>query len=149
MEEIVHTACATHGVGPHYRRLDLKTATGDTVYTCMSCSSAVPNCAICGIKMIRRRSLVAGALADRVNRQRLMVTCDGAGASHDLIAHLDTLASRPGYQLIYSGGWEMGNILFTQAIANPVDVMHSIAYVTAGGVFADLLRVGAYLGAGA
>jgi len=32
------------------------------------------------------------------------------------------------------GGWEMGNILFTQAIANPVDVMHSIAYVTAGGV---------------
>jgi predicted TIM-barrel fold metal-dependent hydrolase len=32
------------------------------------------------------------------------------------------------------GGWEMGNILFTQAIANPVDVMHSICYVTAGGV---------------
>ena len=31
-------------------------------------------------------------------------------------------------------GWEMGNILFTQAIANPVDVMHSIAYITAGGV---------------
>ena len=33
-----------------------------------------------------------------------------------------------------AGGWEMSNILFTQAIANPVDVMHSIAYVTAGGV---------------
>jgi predicted TIM-barrel fold metal-dependent hydrolase len=33
-----------------------------------------------------------------------------------------------------AGGWEMGNILFTQAIANPVDVMHSICYVTAGGV---------------
>ena len=28
----------------------------------------------------------------------------------------------------------MGNILFTQAIANPVDVMHSICYITAGGV---------------
>ena len=28
----------------------------------------------------------------------------------------------------------MGNILFTQAIANPVDVMHSIRYITAGGV---------------
>ena len=28
----------------------------------------------------------------------------------------------------------MSNILFTQAIANPVDVMHSIAYITAGGV---------------
>jgi hypothetical protein len=41
-------------------------------------------------------------------RRRLMVTCDGAGASHDLIAHLDTLASRPGHQLIYSVGWELG-----------------------------------------
>ena len=31
-------------------------------------------------------------------------------------------------------GWFMSNIYFTQAIANPVDVMHSICYVTAGGV---------------
>ena len=31
-------------------------------------------------------------------------------------------------------GWQLSNILFTQAIANPVDVMHSIAYITAGGV---------------
>jgi hypothetical protein len=41
-------------------------------------------------------------------RRRLMVTCDGAGASHDLIAHLDALASRPGHQLVYSVGWELG-----------------------------------------
>jgi len=41
-------------------------------------------------------------------RRRLMVTCDGAGASHDLIARLDKLAARPGYQLIYSVGWELG-----------------------------------------
>jgi len=41
-------------------------------------------------------------------RRRLMVTCDGAGASHDLIARLDALAARPGYQLIYSVGWELG-----------------------------------------
>jgi hypothetical protein len=40
-------------------------------------------------------------------RRRLMVTCDGAGASHDLIARLDKLASRPGYQVIYSVGWEL------------------------------------------
>jgi DDE family transposase len=40
-------------------------------------------------------------------RRRLMVTCDGAGASHDLIERLDALASRPGYQLIYSVGWEL------------------------------------------
>jgi Transposase DDE domain group 1 len=41
-------------------------------------------------------------------RRRLMVTCDGAGASHDLIARLDKLAARPGYQVIYSIGWELG-----------------------------------------
>jgi Transposase DDE domain group 1 len=42
------------------------------------------------------------------HRRRLMVTCDGAGASHDLIARLDALASRPGHQLIYSVGWDLG-----------------------------------------
>jgi hypothetical protein len=41
-------------------------------------------------------------------RRRLMVSCDGAGASHGLIARLDALASRPGYQLIYSVGWDLG-----------------------------------------
>jgi len=41
-------------------------------------------------------------------RRRLMITCDGAGASHDLIARLDELAARPGYQLTYSLGWELG-----------------------------------------
>jgi len=41
-------------------------------------------------------------------RRRLMVTCDGAGASHDLITRLDKLAARPGYQLICSVGWELG-----------------------------------------
>jgi hypothetical protein len=41
-------------------------------------------------------------------RRRLMVTCDGAGASHDLITCLDKLAGRPGHQLIYSVGWALG-----------------------------------------
>ncbi len=41
-------------------------------------------------------------------RRRLMVTCDGAGASHGLIERLDALAFRPGHQLIYSIGWELG-----------------------------------------
>jgi hypothetical protein len=41
-------------------------------------------------------------------RRRLMVTCDGAGASHDLITRLDALAARPGCQVIYSVGWELG-----------------------------------------
>ncbi len=42
-----------------------------------------------------------------VFRRRLMVTVDGAGAGHDLIQHLDTLARRPGHQLIYSVGWAL------------------------------------------
>ena len=37
-----------------------------------------------------------------------MVTCDGAGASHDLIARLDKLAARRGYELTYSVGWALG-----------------------------------------
>ena len=41
-------------------------------------------------------------------RRKLMVTCDGAGASHGLITQLDKLARRPGYQLTYSVGWELG-----------------------------------------
>jgi hypothetical protein len=41
-------------------------------------------------------------------RRRLMITCDGAGASHALITRLDKLAARPGYQVIYSAGGELG-----------------------------------------
>ena len=41
-------------------------------------------------------------------RRRLMITCDGAGASHGLLTRLDKLAARPGYQVIYSVGWELG-----------------------------------------
>jgi hypothetical protein len=41
-------------------------------------------------------------------RRKLMVTADGAGASHGLIEHLDKLASRPGYQVTWSVGWELG-----------------------------------------
>src|SRR5260370_10147287 len=37
-----------------------------------------------------------------------MITCDGAGASHDLIKHLDKLAGRRGYELTYSVGWALG-----------------------------------------
>ena len=37
-----------------------------------------------------------------------MVTVDGAGASHDLVKHLDKLAARPGFLVIWSVGWELG-----------------------------------------
>ena len=40
-------------------------------------------------------------------RRKLMITVDGAGVSHELIKHLDKLAARPGYQLIYSVGWAL------------------------------------------
>jgi hypothetical protein len=42
------------------------------------------------------------------HRRRLMVTCDGAGASHGLIERLDALGARPGHQLTYSVGWDLG-----------------------------------------
>jgi hypothetical protein len=41
-------------------------------------------------------------------RRKLMVTCDGAGASHALVARLDVLAARRGYELVYSVGWVLG-----------------------------------------
>jgi hypothetical protein len=40
-------------------------------------------------------------------RRRLMITCDGAGASHALVKELDRLAARHGYQVAYSVGWEL------------------------------------------
>jgi hypothetical protein len=71
--------------------------------------------------MLRRGSAGSNTVADHLQileaaitalppafRRRLMVTCDGAGASHGLIARLDALAARPGHQLIYSVGWELG-----------------------------------------
>lgn len=47
-----------------------------------------------------------GALPPK-HRRRLMITVDGAGASRDLVAYLDKLASRPGHQLVYSVGWDL------------------------------------------
>jgi hypothetical protein len=40
-------------------------------------------------------------------RRKVMVTCDGAGASHDLVKELDRLGRRHGYQLTYSVGWAL------------------------------------------
>jgi Transposase DDE domain group 1 len=54
-------------------------------------------------------------------RRRLMITCDGAGASHGLIERLDQLASRPGHQLIYSVGWELGKREKTAITQAPED----------------------------
>jgi Transposase DDE domain group 1 len=71
--------------------------------------------------MLRRGSAGPDTAADHVTlvdaaiaalpaafRRRLMITCDGAGASHDLVKHLAKLAARPGHQVIYPVGWVLG-----------------------------------------
>jgi hypothetical protein len=71
--------------------------------------------------MLRRGSAGSNTAADHIAladaaigalppgfRRKLMVTVDGAGASHGLVKHLDKLAARPGYQLVYSVGWALG-----------------------------------------
>ena len=52
-------------------------------------------------------------------RRRLMVTSDGAGASHALIERLDKMADRPGRHLVYSVGWELGERERTAITAVP------------------------------
>jgi Transposase DDE domain group 1 len=59
------------------------------------------------------------------HRRRLMVTCDGAGASHGLIARLDELASRPGRQLTYSVGWDLGERERTAIRLVPEEAWHN------------------------
>ena len=41
-------------------------------------------------------------------RRDLLITADGAGASHGLVEHISTLNARPGYRVYYSIGWELG-----------------------------------------
>jgi hypothetical protein len=71
--------------------------------------------------MLRRGSAGSNTTADHLTlldaaiaaippgfRRKLMVTADGAGASHGLVARLDALAGRCGYELTYSVGWVLG-----------------------------------------
>jgi hypothetical protein len=70
--------------------------------------------------MLRRGSAGSNTAADHVtladdaiaalppgSRRNLMMTVDGAGFSHKLLEHLDKLAQRRGFTLIYSCGWEL------------------------------------------
>jgi Transposase DDE domain group 1 len=59
------------------------------------------------------------------HRRRLMVTCDGAGASHVLITRLDQLASRPGHQLTYSVGWDLSGRERQAITAVPAQAWHA------------------------
>lgn len=42
------------------------------------------------------------------HRRNLLITVDGAGASHGLVDHLTTLNSKPGRRVHYSIGWDTG-----------------------------------------
>ena len=70
--------------------------------------------------MLRKGSAGSNTAADHIQivdasiaalppawRRNLMVTVDGAGFSHKLVEHLDALARRRGYTLVYSCGWEL------------------------------------------
>ena len=70
--------------------------------------------------MLRKGSAGSNTAADHIQivdasiaalppawRRNLMVTVDGAGFSHKLVEHLDKLAARRGYTLVYSCGWEL------------------------------------------
>ena len=82
--------------------------------------------------MLRKGSAGSNTVADHLDvlgaavtalppahRRRLMVTCDGASASHGLIERLDALAARPGHHLVYSVGWELGERERTAITAVP------------------------------
>jgi len=71
--------------------------------------------------MLRRGSAGSNTAADHVTvvddaiaalppglRRNLMMTVAGAAFSHKLLEHLDKLARRRGFTLIYSCGWELG-----------------------------------------
>jgi DDE family transposase len=96
--------------------------------------------------MLRKGSAGSNTVADHLDvlgaaiaalppafRRRLMVTCDGAGASHGLIERLDALAARPGHHLIYSVGWELGERERTAIAAVPAQAWQ-IAIDTRGEV---------------
>ncbi|GAA1553279.1 IS1380 family transposase [Brevibacterium picturae] len=64
-------------------------------------------------------------------RRRLLISVDGAGASHDLIGHLDALANRPGRQVWWTVGWDLGQRERTAITLVPEDVWQ-VAIDTAG-----------------
>ena len=82
--------------------------------------------------MLRRGSAGSNTAADHLQlldaaiaaipprfRRKLMVTCDGAGASHALVKRLDRLAARRGYELTYLVGVGAGRAGEGGAAAGP------------------------------
>lgn len=78
--------------------------TGEPLAWMLRPGSAGSNTAADHLRLLRE---AIGALPPAF-RRKIMVTCDGAGASHELVKELDRLASRHGYQVTYSVGWALG-----------------------------------------
>jgi hypothetical protein len=71
--------------------------------------------------LLRRGSAGSNTVSDHIDvleeaitqiptryRRNLLITCDGAGASHGLIKHITNLNASPGRSAQYSIGWELG-----------------------------------------
>jgi hypothetical protein len=77
--------------------------TGEPLAWMLRPGSAGSNTAADHLRLLRK---AIQALRPALGR-RLMVTCDGAGANHELVKELDRLASRHGYQVTWSVGWAL------------------------------------------
>src|SRR5262249_58499939 len=87
----------------HHRLLGACDNAGEPLAWMLRPGSAGSNTAADHLRLLRE---AIGALPPAL-RRRLMVTCDGAGASHQLVKELDRLASRHGYQVAWSVGWAL------------------------------------------
>lgn len=76
--------------------------TAEPLYGLMRPGSAGSNTASDHLEVLEG---AVGQLPAR-QRRRMLITVDGAGASHDLIDRLGALGQRPGRQVWYSVGWE-------------------------------------------
>ncbi|MBI2702412.1 MAG: IS1380 family transposase [Mycobacterium sp.] len=52
-------------------------------------------------------------------RRNLLITIDGAGSSHEVVAHLTTLNTRPGWSVAYSVGFDLDRRVRTAIAAMP------------------------------
>jgi hypothetical protein len=78
--------------------------TGEPLAWMLRPGSVGSNTAADHLRLLRE---AIGALPPAL-RRKVTVTCDGAGASHELVKELDRLASRRGYQVTWSVGWALG-----------------------------------------
>jgi hypothetical protein len=88
----------------HHPLLAAGDNTGEPLAWTLRPGSAGSNTAADHLRLLREAIEALSAAL----RRRIMVTCDGAGASYDLVKELDRLACRHGYQVTWSVGWTLG-----------------------------------------